>query len=187
MPASFSLPHTVLALAAVPGRSAAPGTRASSAAVRLPPRASWAAPVVARAALLAGPGLSDGQGPSPLRRAMEPGNGGLGFCVVRHLDKAKASGASGLALPQNLDSVHGAIGGEELLEVVFSGLPIQITDKDRHASVLRVRWCVMGQRHYTAHALPAALGHTAACPGRYRPGSCRHPAGCASPPASIPP
>src|SRR5215510_5329036 len=110
MPASFSLPHTVLALAAVPGRSAAPGTRARSAAVRLPPRASWAAPVVARAALLAGPGLTDGQCSSPLRRAMEPGNGGFGFRGVGHLDKAKAPRAAGHAIPKNLDLLHGAIG-----------------------------------------------------------------------------
>src|SRR5262247_1512624 len=82
------------------------------AAVPLPPRASWAAPVVARAALLAGPGLTDGQCSSPLRRAMEPGNGGLGCRGVGHLDKAEAPGTAGLAIGHNPDAVHGAVGIE---------------------------------------------------------------------------
>src|SRR5262245_26298780 len=111
--------------------------------LHLPPWAPWAAPVLARASLLAGSCLIDGQGPAPLRRPIKPSNRRIGLHGVRHLDKAKAPRTSGHTISHNLDPLHGAIGGKELLDVAFGGLPIYIADKDIHPSVLMLRWVVM--------------------------------------------
>src|SRR5947207_1353584 len=90
-----------------PGDWAAPGGQAAAARCGgqvllsraappglppLPPRASWSTPFFPLA------GLIDRQRPSPQRRAVEPGNRGLGLRAVRHLDKAKAAGAPSVAI-----------------------------------------------------------------------------------------
>src|SRR5262249_48971836 len=85
--------------------------------------------------VLAGLGLTDGQRPSAMRHAVEVRDGLLGFRLVRHLDKAKASRAPGVAIGNDLDALHRAIGFEQLRNVRFGGLPEQIADKKVHRSV----------------------------------------------------
>src|SRR5215475_14852999 len=103
------------------------------AAVPLPPRASWAAPVVARAALLAGPCFTDGQGSPVEWRLVEGRHGRLGLGGVGHLDKAKAPGPAGDAISDDPDAFDGAIGLEELAEFVFGRAIRQIRDVNVHS------------------------------------------------------
>jgi hypothetical protein len=57
--------------------------------------------------------------------------------VVRHLDEAKASRTTGLAVGHNPDRVDAAIGLEELTEALLRGGKSQVTHKDIHATFSR--------------------------------------------------
>ena len=64
--------------------------------------------------------------------ALEPLNGGFSRLAVRHLNKAKPTWATGIAVGNDLNSVHNAILLEELAQVMVRGVIRQITNKDIH-------------------------------------------------------
>ena len=66
---------------------------------------------------------------------LEPLNGRFGCGAVRHLHKAKAPGATGITVSNNIDLVHHTIRLEELAKVMLSGTKSQVADKDIHAKV----------------------------------------------------
>jgi hypothetical protein len=67
---------------------------------------------------------------------LELGNRRYGGGTIGHLDKAKAFGATGIAVRNNPALVHHAIGLEELAEAMISRTEGKIADKDIHASIL---------------------------------------------------
>jgi len=122
-------------------RLLSPWGAALTIAVPLPPRAPVSVAVVAWAALLAGPCLTDGQGPSPLRCPVEPVNGRLGLPGVGHLDKAKASRPAGLAIGDDPGALDNALCFEQLAQLFFGRGKHQICDVDVH-SVLSQGTCL---------------------------------------------
>jgi predicted regulator of Ras-like GTPase activity (Roadblock/LC7/MglB family) len=68
--------------------------------------------------------------------ALEPLNGRFGCSAVGHLHKAKAPGATGVAVSNDIDRVHHTIRLEELAKVMISGTKSKVTYKDIHAKVL---------------------------------------------------
>src|SRR5262247_4636616 len=68
--------------------------------------------------------------------ALEPLNGRFGCSAVGHLHKAKAPGATGVTVSNNIDLVHRTIGLEELAKVMISGTKSKVTYKNIHAKVL---------------------------------------------------
>ena len=81
-------------------------------------------------------GLIHREGPPLNRVALELGNRRSGGGAIGHLDKAKAFGATGIAVRNNPDLVHRAIRLEELAEVMISRTEGKIADKDIHAGIL---------------------------------------------------
>jgi len=67
---------------------------------------------------------------------MQSGDGGLGFIVAGHVDKAEPTGTAGVTIGGDEDLVHGAVGGEEFHQVAFSGRKRTIADKNSHAMLL---------------------------------------------------
>ena len=67
---------------------------------------------------------------------LEAGNGGFGRSAIGHLDEPKAFGATGVAVGNDLNSVHNAILLEELAQVMVRGAIRQITNKDIHSVFL---------------------------------------------------
>jgi hypothetical protein len=63
---------------------------------------------------------------------MEALDGGLRRAIVRHFHKAKAFGAAGVTVGNEIDLVHSAIRLEELAEVMVGGGKRKIADKDIH-------------------------------------------------------
>ena len=68
--------------------------------------------------------------------ALEPLNSRFGCSAVGHLHKAKASGATGVTVGNNIDLVHRTIRFEELAKVMIGGTKSQVAYKDIHAKVL---------------------------------------------------
>jgi hypothetical protein len=68
--------------------------------------------------------------------ALEPLNGRFGCSAVGHLHKAKAPGATGVTVSNNIDLVHHTIRLEELAKVMISGTKSKVTYKNIHAKVL---------------------------------------------------
>jgi len=68
--------------------------------------------------------------------ALEPLNCRFGCSAVRHLHKAKASGAAGVTVSNDIDRVYHTIRLEELAKVMVSGTKSKITYKDIHVKVL---------------------------------------------------
>jgi hypothetical protein len=65
--------------------------------------------------------------------ALEPLNGRFGRSAVGHLYKAKAPGATGFTVSNNVDLVHRTIRLEELAQVMISGTKSKVPYKDIHA------------------------------------------------------
>src|SRR5262245_65243543 len=68
--------------------------------------------------------------------ALEPLNSRFGCSAVGHLYKAKAPGATGVTVSNNIDLVHHTIRLEELAKVMISGTKSKVTYKNIHAKVL---------------------------------------------------
>src|SRR4029450_8834174 len=68
--------------------------------------------------------------------ALEPLNGRFGRSAVGHLHKAKAPGATGVTVSNNIDLVHRTIRLEELAKGMIRGTKSKIAYKDIHAKVL---------------------------------------------------
>ncbi len=68
--------------------------------------------------------------------ALEPLNSRLGGSAVGHLHKAKAPGATGVTVSNDIDLVHHTIRLEELAKVMISGTKSKVTYKDIHAKIL---------------------------------------------------
>jgi len=68
--------------------------------------------------------------------ALEPLNCRFGCSAVRHLHKAKASGAAGVTVSNDIDLVYHTIRLEELAKVMVSGTKSKITYKDIQVKVL---------------------------------------------------
>jgi predicted regulator of Ras-like GTPase activity (Roadblock/LC7/MglB family) len=68
--------------------------------------------------------------------ALEPLNGLFGCSAVGHLHKAKAPGATGVTVSNNIDLIHHTIRLEELAKVMISGTKSKVTYKDIHAEIL---------------------------------------------------
>jgi hypothetical protein len=68
--------------------------------------------------------------------ALEPLNGRFGGSAIGHLHKAKAPGATGVTVSNDIDLVHHTIRLEELAKVMISGTKSQVPYKDIHAKVL---------------------------------------------------
>jgi hypothetical protein len=67
---------------------------------------------------------------------LEPLNRRFGCSAVGHLHKAKASGATGVTVGNDIDLVHRTIRLEELAKVMISGTKSKVAYKDIHAKVL---------------------------------------------------
>src|SRR4030095_2529375 len=67
---------------------------------------------------------------------LEPLNGRFCCSAVGHLHKAKAPGATGVTVSNNIDLVHRTIRLEELAKVMISGTKSKVAYKDIHAKVL---------------------------------------------------
>ena len=68
--------------------------------------------------------------------ALESLNGRFGGSAIRHLHKAKASGATGIAVRDDIDLVHRTIELEELTKVKIRRTKRKVPDKDIHATIL---------------------------------------------------
>jgi hypothetical protein len=68
--------------------------------------------------------------------ALEPLNGRFGCSAVGHLHKAKAPGATGFTVSNDIDLGHHTIRLEELAKVMISGTKSNVTYKDIHAQIL---------------------------------------------------
>jgi hypothetical protein len=68
--------------------------------------------------------------------ALERGNRRSGRGGIGHLDKAKAFGATGIAVRNHPDLIYRAIRLEELAKVMISRTEGKIADKDIHAGIL---------------------------------------------------
>src|SRR5262249_52147247 len=79
------------------------------------------------AAVLAGPGLVDGQRPTVEFGAVEGGDRLLR--TLGHLDEAEAARPAGLAVGRHLGPGHGAVLGAHLPEVVRGGREGQVADE----------------------------------------------------------
>src|SRR5262245_62842724 len=89
-----------------------------SAVMPLPPRASPSISIMLRAPWAA-PGFTDGQRPSPQRRAVEVRNGRPGLGGVGHVDKAKAPRQARVPIGHHADAHDLAIGVKELRQLFF--------------------------------------------------------------------
>src|SRR6266699_2117204 len=78
------------------------------------------------------PGLIHREGPPLNRVALELGNRRSSGGAIGHLDKAKAFGATSIAVRNHPDLVHRAIRLEELAEVVVGGTKRKIANKNVH-------------------------------------------------------
>jgi hypothetical protein len=68
---------------------------------------------------------------------MKPSNRCVRLHGVRHVDKAKASGAARVTIGHNADARYLAIGVKELRQLFFRGRKGQIPNKDIHGALLR--------------------------------------------------
>src|SRR5262249_50001031 len=68
--------------------------------------------------------------------ALEPLNGRFGCSIVGHLHKAKAPGATGVTVSNDIDLVHHTIRLEELAQGMISGTKSKVPHKDIHAKGL---------------------------------------------------
>src|SRR5262252_976147 len=105
----------------------------------VPPLPSWALLlpwVLGTTACLALPCLTDIDGSSSEPRPIEPIDRRLGRGGVWHLDKAKAAGAAGLPLRDEVDVLHLAIRFEELAHLFAGGRVRQTADKNPSGAVL---------------------------------------------------
>src|SRR5262249_35289496 len=86
------------------------------------------APAVAAGAraVLARPGLVDGQAATADLLAAEAGDGGLGLLVGAHLHEAEALGAAGVPVHDDLGRLHRAVRLEHLRQVGVGGLVAQV-------------------------------------------------------------
>src|SRR6266571_4238279 len=78
-------------------------------------------------------GLIDREGPAVELCAVEPLDGRFGRLALGHLHKAKAFGAPGVTVGNDIDLVHSAIRLKELAKGMIRGTKRKVSDKDIHA------------------------------------------------------
>src|SRR6266568_5838251 len=94
------------------------GGRGSRTAMQAVPPSSLPAGAVRLPARFARLRFIDREGTARKLLALEPGNGAFRRGAVGHLDEAKAFGAASVAISNDPDLVHSAIGLKELAKVM---------------------------------------------------------------------
>jgi len=107
------------------------------------------AETTAASAVVLGPSFVDIDGASTELAAVECGDGFFAIFIAVHFDEAKATGASGIAIGHDADTVDLTVAFENLPEFVFTGIETEIPHKDvLHASspALICRKCELSSR-----------------------------------------
>ena len=104
------------------------GGRGGAGLPPCPPRAPGSTPLCPRA------GCVDRQRPSPSRGPVEPGNRGLGFRAVRHLDTAQAARAPSVPIGHHPDRSHRPIRFAAGTQRLVGGRQGEMPDQTRPGS-----------------------------------------------------
>ena len=117
------------AISPVAATAAAFPTVAATATATTPVASSAAAAATAGRTFFPRPGLGDGDVATIEVLAGESADGGLSFLGRGHGDEGETTRAAGGAVGDDVDFLHDAVRGEEVLEGEFGGVEGQVSDE----------------------------------------------------------